>query len=182
MFWDSSGAAVPVTAAAGVDQGCPLSPLLFAFGIASEQFNTKLKVLDPSCKMLARLDDIIAVAPRHLAKQAHDVVKTSMDAFGLLALNDDSGVPLRPSISIKRSPSLKVLGGQNSWLDREDLLTPVHGAVGPGPVLQATCLSSAWLMHRLRGRLSDWKGAWNSAGRWDLSSRRWKGTGGAKSR
>jgi len=146
VFWDSSGIAAPVTAASGVDQGCPLSPLLFALGIASmlECINTGLKDLDPSCRVFAYLDDVIVVAPPHLAKQAHDIVETSMENLGL-ALNDDktkawtrdSGVPLHPSISVKRSPALKVLGGQVSWLDREDLLTPIHGAVDPGPVLQA---------------------------------------------
>ena len=146
VFWDSPGTATPVTASAGVDQGCPLSPLLFALGIASTlgEIDTNLKALDASCRVFAYLDDIIVVAPPRLAKEAHDIVKTGLDTMGLALCNNktkawtrDSGVPLHPTISSKRSASLKVLGGQVAWLDREELLTPVHGTTDPGPILQA---------------------------------------------
>ena len=54
-----------VTATAGVDQGCPLSPLLFAIGLAEalQEISDQLVTLDASAELFAYLDDVVVVVP-----------------------------------------------------------------------------------------------------------------------
>ena len=53
IMWDNAGQARSVTASAGVDQGCPLSPLLFALGLAGalQEVATRLATLRASAKV-----------------------------------------------------------------------------------------------------------------------------------
>jgi hypothetical protein len=56
----------------GVDQGCPLSPALFAIGIAGplERINTKLARLSPTSRVFSYLDDVMVVVPSDKAEEA----------------------------------------------------------------------------------------------------------------
>ncbi len=143
-YWHE-GEAYEVLASGGVDQGCPLSPLLFALGIAPalEAIRSGIRLLHHSCKVFAYLDDVVVVAPSHLAAAVHDVVSRAMSDVGL-ALNNgktkawvrNPAVPLPDGLPFNRVGSLKVLGSQVAWLDREDSLAPVHEAADPSPILQ----------------------------------------------
>ena len=116
-----------------------------ALGIAPalEAIRTGIRLLHPACKVFAYLDDIVVIAPSHLALAAHDVVKRAMDEAGL-ALNNrktkawirDPATQLPEGLPFDRVSTLKVLGSQVAWLDREDSLAPVHDAADPSPILQ----------------------------------------------
>eukprot|EP00969_Alexandrium_andersonii_P136125 6022675-Alexandrium_andersonii.AAC.1 len=75
VFWDGGGAAHPVRAQAGVDQGCPLSPAFFAIGIAGAlaQADVRLRQLHPAARLFSYLDDVLVVAPASCSRAAHDV-------------------------------------------------------------------------------------------------------------
>jgi hypothetical protein len=79
-FWDSAGKGLPVHATTGVDQGCPLSPALFAIGIADalEVIHTRLLQLDGGARLFSYLDDIMVVVPANLADAAGTVVHEEM--------------------------------------------------------------------------------------------------------
>ena len=78
-MWDDSGKAHLVTAAAGVDQGCPLSPLLFALGLAEalQEIASRLEALDASAKLFACLDEVVVVVPQYLDADRSDQIHTA---------------------------------------------------------------------------------------------------------
>ncbi len=65
FMWDETGQVRTVTATAGVHQGCPLSPLLFAIGLAEalQEISDQLVTLDASAELFAYLDDVVVVVP-----------------------------------------------------------------------------------------------------------------------
>ena len=77
VMWDNTCTGHVVTVSAGVDQGCPLSPLLFALGLAEalETIAGRLAALDDSAKLFAYLDDVVVVVPCARSAQAAAVVQ-----------------------------------------------------------------------------------------------------------
>ena len=66
VWYDAEGRGRRVTAERGVDQGCPLSPPLFAIGLAPtlEQIRAELRAVDPQAHVLSFLDDVhLVISP-----------------------------------------------------------------------------------------------------------------------
>ena len=76
LFWNDDDVAVPVRAQQGVDQGCPLSPALFAIGIAGalEEARAQLQTLAPEARLFSYLDDVMVFVPAPFAGNAIDIV------------------------------------------------------------------------------------------------------------
>ena len=85
LYWNDGGFGAPVSATAGVDQGCPLSPALFAIGLAAplERIQTRLAELAPTCRVFSYLDDVMVVAPGPEAARAMKVVVDELTGAGL---------------------------------------------------------------------------------------------------
>ena len=66
---------------AGIRQGCPLSPLFFALGLAAtlEAMDRDIRALDARARVFAYLDDIVVMVPRDLAGE---VLPLATAAFG----------------------------------------------------------------------------------------------------
>ena len=65
-YWQADGGeGVHVEATAGVDQGCPLSPALFAMGIADtlDNINARLNTLSPAARVFSYFDDVVVAIP-----------------------------------------------------------------------------------------------------------------------
>ncbi len=90
VHWDERGRAVGISTTAGVDRGCPLSPLLFALGLAAtlDDIATQLRALDGSARVFAYLDDVVVVVSPEQAAGAYAIVERCLGACGL-ALNSD---------------------------------------------------------------------------------------------
>ena len=72
-YWKPDGSeGVAINATAGVDQGCPLSPALFAIGLADalSNINTRLQALSPNARVFSYLDDVIVAIPSEHATAA----------------------------------------------------------------------------------------------------------------
>ena len=144
VWWDRAGVAHKVKATAGVDQGCPLSPLLFALGLAPalDEIAQGLASLDASCRVFAYLDDVVVVVPAGRARAALSLVSQAFNNVGL-ALHEsktkawvkDTGTPLDPVVAALRVPSIQLLGSQVAWLEREEQQAPVHGRPNGAKVL-----------------------------------------------
>ena len=63
LFWEGGGKGRPIRATMGVDQGRPLSPALFAIGLAGclERIQQRLAALSPACRVFSYLDDVVVV-------------------------------------------------------------------------------------------------------------------------
>ena len=85
-WWvDAVGEASPVKAERGVDQGCPLSPALFALAVAPAlaRVASALRQLDADALVFAYLDDVVIhVAPEH-AEAAAGLVAAEFGPLGL---------------------------------------------------------------------------------------------------
>ena len=150
VFWDDTGSAHPLRAAAGVDQGCPLSPLLFAVGIAAalESMDRQLRALDASARVFAYLDDIVVVVNPAHAEAAHTIVQEAMTAHGLTVnagktkvWSLDVTLQLPPSLVPREVSELRLLGADVRFLDRQEdrdeLGAPIHGSVNGTAVVEA---------------------------------------------
>ena len=64
-YWGGHALAAPVLAASGVDQGCPLSPVFFALGLADslDEIHAKLTELSPDVRVFSYLGDVHVVVP-----------------------------------------------------------------------------------------------------------------------
>jgi len=132
-FFDPAGAHV-VSAVSGVDQGCPLSPVLFAIGIAPTlaSLQQELRAKDPEALVVSYLDDIYVVIRADLAPSALDYASSKFAALGL-HLNPtkckawqprpgtgaESSFP--PSLEPLRVPELSCLGSVLAFLRAEAL-------------------------------------------------------------
>ena len=77
--------AAPVDATRGVDQGCPLSPALYAIGTAPalETLLARLRALDPQAAVMAYLDDTYVVVAQEHAGRALALVRELFGPRGL---------------------------------------------------------------------------------------------------
>ena len=140
IFGTPTAKAHSIEAQEGVDQGCPLSPALFALGIASTlaHIDEQAKILDPRCRVFAFLDDIQVVAPPGVAIQVKDLVTRSLEGAGLV-VNDDKTVvwtkdpasEIPQGLQPYRANRLRVLGCGMGYRDRDDVmnLVPIHDTV-----------------------------------------------------
>ena len=83
LFWGDNAEGLPVRATKGVDQGCPLSPALFAIGLAAslERINAQLVGVSPSCRVFSYLDDVMVVIPAAFAETALNAVVTELEGM-----------------------------------------------------------------------------------------------------
>ena len=126
LYWSDGGKGLQVHASTGVDQGCPLSPGLFAIGLAPslERIQAELVQLSPECRVFSYLDDIMVVAPGAEAERAMKVVVEELERVGLTvnagkteAWTYDPQAPLPPSVERLRKTRCQVLGATAPWLD-----------------------------------------------------------------
>eukprot|EP00973_Karenia_brevis_P078796 10936712-Karenia_brevis.AAC.1 len=137
MYWDDAGVCHAVPATRGVDQGCPLSPALFALGLAAtlDSVRAQLLRLDPKARVFAYLDDVVVVVDSGSAAAAAAVVGQELQRAGLevnagktKAWTRDGFSPLG-ALEASRVPSLSLLGSAVPFLDRDEARVPVHAAV-----------------------------------------------------
>jgi len=162
VHWDRRGKASFIQAACGVDQGCPLSPLFFALGLAPDlsTLAAELLQLDSSARVFAYLDDIYVVVPHAHAEAAAGLVERCLADCGL-KLNaakskawSRNGCQFQGALATMVVPRLELLGAALSpWWDeddREDSLAPV-GASGAdrSPLDQVAALTQR--LAQLRG-------------------------------
>ena len=123
----------------GVDQGCPLSPALFAIGLADslERIHASLQALAPTCRVFSYLDDIYVVVPGGEGEKALDFVVSELTGVGLTvnagktaAWTLDPSAPLPGRLAGLRVPKCEVLGAVAPWLDERD---QTHVGVSPPP-------------------------------------------------
>jgi len=162
VMWDDTGKAHLVTATAGVDQGCPLSPLLFALGLAEalDEIAFRLEALDSSARVFAYLDDVVVVVPAPVSERAARVVEQVLGETGLV-VNDktkawtrDPGAALPGRLADRRVAQLALLGSSVAWLDREEgeLAAPLHvQASGQAALVQAQQLTQRLASLRASG-------------------------------
>jgi len=164
MHWDRQGKASFIQAASGVDQGCPLSPLFFALGLASALDNlvAALRLLDGSAQVFAYLDDVyVVVSPAH-AEAAVDLVGRCLAERGL-SLNADKSkawsrhsFPSQGAVASMVVPRLDMLGASMSpWHDeedREESLAPLQASgADRSPSAQVAALVARLLQLRNAG-------------------------------
>jgi len=148
LFWDEGRVGKPITATMGVDQGCPLSPALFAIGLADtlERIRGRLAGLSADCKVFSYLDDVMVVAPSGCAEQATQVVCEELQQAGLVvnagktaAWTRDPQVQLPPALQRLRVDKCRVLGALAPWLDPEGDFSrlEVHGVTDGEKVVQS---------------------------------------------
>eukprot|EP00959_Pyramimonas_sp_CCMP1952_P207875 4348183-Pyramimonas_sp.AAC.1 len=72
LLWNDADTALPIRATRGVDQGCPLSPGLFAIALADAlgDIAVALQRLSPECRVFSYLDDIMVFGPPEQADAA----------------------------------------------------------------------------------------------------------------
>ena len=115
LFWGDNAEGLPVRATKGVDQRCPLSPALFAIGLAAslERIKAQLVGVSPSCRVFSYLDDVMVVIPAAFAETALNAVVTELEGVGLTVNADKTAVwtkdPLTPE-----SHSMRGLGSHCS--------------------------------------------------------------------
>jgi len=111
-----------------VDQGCPLSPALFAIGIADalERIQAKLLTFAPTGQVFAYLDDVMVVVPGAEGARAMDAVVTELGLAGLTVNADktaawtlDPQAPLPERLQGLQVDRCQVLGATAPWLDRD---------------------------------------------------------------
>ena len=148
LLWDDADTALPIRATRGVDQGCPLSPGLFAIALADAlgDIAVELRRLSPECRVFSYLDDIMVFGPPEHADAAIQIVVTALTHAGLQvnqsktkAWTKDPAQALPPTAQRARVDALTCLGNVATWLDQEDERVQVHaGADGAAAVARAT--------------------------------------------
>ena len=128
LFWGGERHAQPITATRGVDQGCPLSPALFALGLAGplERIQGTLATLSPRARVFSYLDDVVVVVPGGGAERAFDAVVAELEGAGLTvnagktaAWTLDPQAPLPERLQGRRADKLALLGATAPWLEPE---------------------------------------------------------------
>ena len=128
FYWGEGRTASPIHASRGVDQGCPLSPALFAIGIADalEYIQSSLVALALSSRVFSYLDDIIVVVPAAVGESALDAVVRNLEGVGLTVnagktaawtLDPSTALPAR--LQGLRKDRCEVLGAMAPWLDAD---------------------------------------------------------------
>ena len=160
LFWGDGLVAQDVHATRGVDQGCPLSPALFALGLAGslDAIDARLRQLAPTARTFAYLDDVVIFVPAAHAVAAVEVVREQLGVVGLelnvdktAAWTLDPDAPLPDAIAPYRQPALRCLGAATPWVDPDDplgKLTVLGRANGDAAVAAAADLVSQ--LRRLR--------------------------------
>ena len=149
-YWQADGGkGVVVEATAGVDQGCPLSPALFAMGIADtlDTINARLSTLSSAARVFSYLDDVVVAIPSEHAATAAVICVEELQRAGLVIKSPkttvwtkDPSTPLPDSIANQRVAHMKCLGATAPWLHNDDPLSqlPVHeSADGDAAVVEA---------------------------------------------
>ena len=142
VWFDAEGRGRRVPAVRGVDQGCPLSPALFAIGVAPvlETLRTELRTRDAAAQVLSYLDDIHVVIAPQLAAAAVERARELFAPLGL-QLHDGKqkvwsprphGLPPLPG-SLAISDTFTCLGASALWVDEECARVDL---AGPGTRLQ----------------------------------------------
>jgi len=148
-FWGVDGAqGLPIRATRGVDQGCPLSPALFAIGLADalECIQSRLATLSPTCRVFSYLDDVMVVVPGAAGVAAMQVVVEALGRIGLTvnagktaAWTLDPNAPLPEALRVLRKDKCQVLGATAPWLDPDGDFSRVgvHGLAEGASVVQS---------------------------------------------
>ena len=93
LFWDAKGSVH------GVDQGDPLAPLLFAWGMRPrlielekrlKEFGVAAGLTAARARVLAYLDDVIIAVPPTIASQVLGVAAEVFQGFGLILREDET--------------------------------------------------------------------------------------------
>jgi hypothetical protein len=151
-WYDGEGRGRQVLAVRGVDQGCPLSPALFAIGIAPalEELRTELRKVDERSHVLSYLDDIyIVITPEHVTK-ALTQVRKSFTPLGLELHAGKQRVwspqPVEVPAGVELAPCFTCLGAASLWVPEECARVDF---AGPSTQLEATFVSLVDFSRRL---------------------------------
>ena len=164
LFWGDGARSLPLRASVGVDQGCPLSPALFALGLAGTLSNIQeeLEQLSAYSRVFSYLDDVMVVVPAGIAERAVGVVTGRLSSAGLSvnaakteAWKPDPATRLPASLQALQVARCTVLGSTAPWLDQEgDFSTlGVHSHAEGNKVVDSARAFSAKLRELVAGGL-----------------------------
>ena len=128
-WYDKQGGAKQIEAECGVDQGCPLSPALFAMAMADPlaTLTAQLREVDPQVQVLSYLDDVYVVTTTENATEALSAAAKCFAPLGL-ELNRSKTEAWSPKPDadlpegVRRPATLVCLGSTLRW-DADDELS-----------------------------------------------------------